>query len=68
MVLNNIPRNTTVVGVPGKVVVLDGVNIAGMDADADPVGEMLLCLQRKIGQLEKRIGEGSHDKGEKRGS
>ncbi|HWJ02272.1 MAG TPA: serine O-acetyltransferase [Verrucomicrobiae bacterium] len=60
-----VPANTTVVGVPGRVVIRDGVNIA--DADSlidlhheilpDPVAEMLICMQRKIDRLEHRISE-----------
>ncbi len=66
VVLRNVPPNCTVVGVPGKVVVREGRKIADMQPDAvdlqhhllpDPVGEMILCLQRKIGRLENRIEE-----------
>lgn len=64
VVLKSVPANTTVVGVPGKVVVRDGVNIAdrdiaNIDLDhdrlPDPVAEMILCLQRKIERLEHRV-------------
>ena len=76
VVLINVPKNTTVVGVPGKIVVRDGVNVADLDMDSvidlhhenlpDPVAEMILCLQRKIGRIEKRIdtmseGNPEHD-------
>lgn len=67
VVLGNVPPNTTVVGVPGKIVIRNGVNIADMDVDSiidlhhenlpDPVAEMILCLQRKLGRMEKRIEE-----------
>ncbi len=60
-----VPPNTTVIGVPGRVVIRNGINIA--DADAvidlhheilpDPVAEMLICLQRKIDRLEHRISQ-----------
>lgn len=60
-----VPPNTTVVGVPGRVVIRDGQNIA--DANSiidlhhenlpDPVAEMLICLQRKIDRLEHRISQ-----------
>lgn len=62
-----VPPNTTVIGVPGRVVVRDGVNVADVDAEAvidlhheilpDPVAEMLICLQRKIDRLEHRISQ-----------
>lgn len=66
VVLRNVPPNCTVVGVPGKVVVREGRKVADAQPDAvdlqhhllpDPVGEMLLCLQRKITRLENRIEE-----------
>lgn len=66
VVLRNVPPNCTVVGVPGKVVVRDGRKVADVQPDAidlqhhllpDPVGEMILCLQRKIARLENRIEE-----------
>lgn len=66
VVLRKVPPNTTVVGVPGKIVVRDGVNIADVDMSVidlhheqlpDPVAEMILCLQRKVERLEKRIEE-----------
>src|SRR5690606_21127476 len=55
VVLRSVPDNCTVVGVPGKVVVRNGRNIASTDYSAidlrhdqvpDPVAEMILCLQR----------------------
>lgn len=64
VVLKPVPPNTTVVGVPGKVVIRDGVNIADRDLSnidlhhdrlPDPVAEMILCLQRKIERLEHRV-------------
>lgn len=64
VVLHPVPANCTVVGVPGKIVIREGKNIA--DADwidlrheelPDPVAEMILCMQRKIDRLERRINE-----------
>lgn len=67
VVLRDVPPNTTVVGVPGKIVVRDGINIADIDVEKmidlhhenlpDPVAEMILCLQRKMGRMERRIDE-----------
>jgi serine O-acetyltransferase len=69
VVLKAVPSNTTVVGVPGKVVVKDGIRIKGDELDhgnvTDPVVEMLKCLQEQILRLESRIteleGESHHD-------
>ena len=67
VVLRDVPPNTTVVGIPGKIVIRDGVNIADVDVDSiidlhhedlpDPVAEMILCLQRKVGRMERRIDD-----------
>jgi len=66
VVLRSVPDNCTVVGVPGKVVVRNGRNIASTDYSAidlrhdqvpDPVAEMILCLQRNMERLERRIEE-----------
>lgn len=66
VVLRDVPDNCTVVGVPGKVVVRNGRDVASTDYSAidlrhdlipDPVAEMILCLQRNIERLEKRIEE-----------
>jgi len=60
-----VPSNTTVVGVPGRVVIKDGVSVADVDSVIDlhhdllpdPVAEMLICMQRKIDRLEHRISQ-----------
>ncbi|WP_366923286.1 serine O-acetyltransferase [Metallumcola ferriviriculae] len=66
VVLRDVPDNCTVVGVPGKIVVRNGRSIADIDISVvdlqhgqlpDPMGEMILCLQRKIERLEARIEE-----------
>jgi serine O-acetyltransferase len=67
VVLRNVPPDCTVVGVPGRIVVREGRRIADVDLpDAidlqhhllpDPVGEMMICLQRKIARLENRLEE-----------
>ncbi|SKA01557.1 serine O-acetyltransferase [Selenihalanaerobacter shriftii] len=62
VVLDPIPPNTTVVGVPGKVVVQNGERVRG-EADLehgnlpDPVEEMLKCMNRRIEKLEKKVKE-----------
>lgn len=62
VVLREVPPNTTVVGVPGRVVVQDGVRVAsGVDLAhnqiPDPVAGMIECLQQKVAELERRIEE-----------
>ncbi|MBT9168204.1 MAG: Serine acetyltransferase [Syntrophomonadaceae bacterium] len=55
VVLNNVPANTTVVGVPGRVVIYEGERISSVDLNhedlPDPVAEMLHCLQKQIDDL-----------------
>lgn len=64
VVLQDVPPNTTVVGVPGRVVVQNGVRVRdGLDLlqpDTDPVARMIECLQHKIIELEGRIEELEH--------
>ncbi len=64
VVLAEVPPNSTVVGIPGKVVVKDGHKVPdGQFADVDlehgtlpdPEGEMLFCLQRHLNRLERRV-------------
>lgn len=62
VVLRDVPPNTTVVGVPGRVVVQDGVRVtSGVDLAhnqiPDPVAKMIECLQHKVNELENRIEE-----------
>jgi serine O-acetyltransferase len=67
VVLNNVPPHTTVVGVPGRVVIYDGERIPSIDLNhedlPDPVAEMLHCLQKQIDDLrfqqEKCLKEGN---------
>ncbi|MCL6634826.1 MAG: serine O-acetyltransferase [Peptococcaceae bacterium] len=66
VVLKAVPPNSTVVGVPGKVVARDGQRVAPAgepeidlrhDLLPDPVAEMLVCLQTNIERLERRVRE-----------
>ena len=67
VVLRDVPPNTTVVGIPGKIVIREGVNIADRDVEElidlhhenlpDPVAEMILCMQRKVARMETRIND-----------
>ncbi|NLM46257.1 MAG: serine O-acetyltransferase [Firmicutes bacterium] len=66
VVLKNVPAYTTVVGVPGRVVIHRGTRVPSVDLNhidlPDPVAEMLHCLQNQIDELryqqEKCLKEG----------
>jgi len=70
VVLKEVPPDSTVVGVPGKVVARNGKKLEQReeyeidlrhDLLPDPVAEMILCLQKKIDKLEKRIMQMEED-------
>lgn len=58
VVIKPVPSDTTVVGVPGRVVIHRGVSVKGLDlqhADLpDPVTEMLQCLMERVEYLERK--------------
>ncbi len=58
VVVNPVPPNSTVVGVPGHVVVREGERLQPVDLHhenlPDPVVEMFNCLMRRIDRLEHR--------------
>ena len=59
VVLNDVPPNTTVVGIPGRVVIYRGERIPSINLNhddmPDPVAEMLDCLQRQVDDLRCRL-------------
>ena len=66
VVLGEVPPNSTVVGIPGKVVAMDGRKVWDNQVDGidllhnelpDPEGEMLFCMQRSVNRLERRVIE-----------
>jgi len=65
VVLKEVPPDSTVVGIPGRVVIQGGKKVGtlstGVDLNhqnlPDPVAEMLLCMQRSLIKLELRIAE-----------
>jgi serine O-acetyltransferase len=65
VVVNNVPPNCTVVGVPGRVVVREGARVDVVDLHhedlPDPVVEMFKCIQHRIDRLDARLtrGEGA---------
>lgn len=59
VVIQDVPPNCTVVGVPGRVVVREGERVDAIDLHhedlPDPVVEMFRTLQRRIERLEARL-------------
>jgi serine O-acetyltransferase len=59
VVVNDVPPNCTVVGVPGRIVVREGQRIETVDLHhedlPDPVIEMFRCVQRRIDRLDARL-------------
>jgi serine O-acetyltransferase len=59
VVIDDVPPNCTVVGVPGRVVVRSGERVEAIDLHhedlPDPVVEMFVCLTRRVDKLERRL-------------
>jgi serine O-acetyltransferase len=63
VVITDIPPNSTVVGVPGHPVRVDGRRVEGPDADwihlPDPIAEAIAALASRIEALERLVAEQS---------
>lgn len=59
VVLKEVPPNCTVVGIPGRIVVQDGVRVRAFDHQnmPDPVAEVCDSLHNKIRALEREVEE-----------
>src|SRR5829696_4391788 len=61
VVIHDVPPNSTVVGVPGHPVRVEGVRPEGPDADwahlPDPVADAVKMLSARVAELERRIAE-----------
>lgn len=61
VVVNEVPPNSVVVGVPGRVIYRDGKKVSQMDFDwtdlPDPVAQALQCLLNRMQELEKELEE-----------
>ncbi|GAB7387319.1 serine O-acetyltransferase [Bacillaceae bacterium] len=59
VVLQEVPPNSTVVGIPGRIVVQNGVRVNDLDHVnlPDPVADMIRAMQKEIDQLKKEIAE-----------
>lgn len=71
VVLKDVPPNSVVVGIPGRVVMQDGQRIdeqrrLNHGRDVDPEFQMIQCMMHKIEELEKRIRK--VEKGDRDGS
>ncbi len=55
VVLKDVPPNSTVVGVPGRVVAYRDPDSGRTEKLPDPEAEMLHCLHRKVLELESRL-------------
>jgi len=71
VVIDDVPPNCTVVGVPGRVVVRSGERVEAVDLHhedlPDPVVEMFRCLQRRVDRLEKQAAANRDSAAEKSG-
>ena len=61
VVVTDVPRNSTVVGNPGRPVLLEGQQVGIPDIDyrhmPDPVAEAVKCLVARIVEMEKELDE-----------
>ena len=59
VVVNNVPPNCTVVGVPGRIVVREGARVDVVDLHhedlPDPFVEMFKCIQHRIDRIDARL-------------
>ena len=66
VVIKNVPPNSTVVGVPGRIVKVEGKKIAGISLDhtalPDPIVQRLDRLQDEIDHIEHEIKEHSEER------
>jgi serine O-acetyltransferase len=69
VVIDDVPPNCTVVGVPGRVVVRSGARVEAIDLHhedlPDPVVEMFACLTRRVDKLERRLARDESLSGER---
>lgn len=57
VLLKSVPPNCTVVGVPGRIVRIDGRPVVDMDQtrEVDPVLEEFKCLKKRLSRLEQAL-------------
>ena len=71
VVIHDVPPNSTVVGVPGHPVRVEGARPEGPDADwahlPDPVADAVKMLSARVAELERRLARGRGLAGARRG-
>ncbi len=69
VVIRDVPADSTVVGVPGRIVKIKGEHAPGINLDhtnlPDPLAERLENLQHEIDELEKHLKEWRNNKNNK---
>lgn len=66
VVLKNVPPNSTVVGIPGRIVVQDGKKVAPAGKDLnhsnmpDPIADRLKSLEEEIAYVKEEMKRGDH--------
>src|SRR6267378_636878 len=63
VVLRDIPANSTVVGVPGHIVLRDGKRVVITDPKeiSDPLSEVIIRLAEEVRELRHRVAEHNHE-------
>ncbi len=68
VVVKEVPPNSTVVGIPGRIVIKEGEKVDEVDLDhqimPDPVAQAFSCLMEHVNLLHRRLSELKSDKGE----
>jgi len=63
VVLRNVPANSTIVGVPGHIVLRDGKRIVITDPKEirDPLSDVIIKLAKEVHELREKFQEHSHE-------
>jgi serine O-acetyltransferase len=63
VVLRNVPANSTIVGVPGHIVLLDGQRVVITDPKdiRDPLSDVIIKLAKEVHELRAKFHEHSHE-------
>jgi serine O-acetyltransferase len=62
-VLRNVPANSTIVGVPGHIVLRDGKRVVITDPKdiRDPLSDVIIKLATEVHELRERFQQHSHE-------
>lgn len=63
VVLRNVPENSTIVGVPGHIVLRDGKRVVITDPKdiRDPLSDVIIKLAREVHELREKFQQHSHE-------